>query len=64
MDPVGSLSSTSQIKMLIMCIWSLSCDPNKAEEAGSSLYEWLSVYTNWGAAVVKNWGITICDQEM
>ena len=33
-------------------MWSLSCDGNITEEAGSSLYEWLNIYYDWGAAVV------------
>ena len=44
------------LKMEIM--WSLSCDANITEEAGSSLYEWLNIYKNWVAAVKNK---TACD---
>ena len=41
----------------------MSCDGNIAEETGSSLYEWLNIYKNRGAAIVKNRGMTMCGQE-
>ena len=30
----------------------MTCYGNIAEEADSSLHEWLNIYKNWGAAVV------------
>ena len=41
-------------------MWSLSCDANIADEAGSLLCEWLNVYKKLGAAVVKNRHMTQC----
>ena len=38
----------------------MSCDGNITEETDSSLYEWLNIYKNWGAAVIKNRSITMC----
>ena len=37
---------------------------NIAEEAGSSLYEWLNIYKTSEAAVFKNRGMRMCGYEM
>ena len=54
-DWVPFLNFKYNVNHMITVMWS-----NIAEEADSLWYEWLNIYKNWGAVVVKNRGMTMC----
>ena len=54
LDSILQILSKNVNHMITVIWW------NIAEEATNSWYEWLNIYNNWGAAVVKNRGITMC----